>query len=96
MASLGLIAVRVLRRLPITPAFDAHLTRCAFAEALFDRRLTLGQVFGWRVLDGGESEIDASDEAIHAAMLSGWLAQNEDGKIVGEAVNFQRGTKTLQ
>ena len=95
MASLGLWAVRILRRLPITPAFDTHLTQCAFAEALYDRRLTIAEVLGWRVLNSSESEVDPSDEAIHAAVLSGWSAKHRDGKVVLETINFQNGAKTI-
>ena len=96
MASLGLWTVRVLRKLPITPAFDAHLSRCALAAIWYDERLTVAKVFGWTAVESVESQVDFGDEAVEAAMLARRFAEDKGRGVVNETVNFQHGTKTLQ
>lgn len=96
MASLGIWTIRLLRRLPISSAFDAHLSRCALAEVWYDNRLTIPQIFGWSPIEDVEGGIDLGDEAIEAAVLSSRFAENQGRGVVGDPINFQHGPKTLQ
>lgn len=96
MASLGLWTIRLLRRLPVSAAFDTHLSRCALAEIWYDNRLTVSQVFGWTAIEDSESGIDASDEAVEAAMFARRFAEHNGSGVVHDIINFQDGPKTLQ
>ena len=95
MASLGIWAVRVLRRLPHTAAFDAHLTRCAFAETLWDENLTLFKVLGWSRIECGIGEGNSGHKAIEAAMLASGFAEDAHGGVIGKPIHFQDGTQTI-
>lgn len=96
MSKLALLSIRILRHLPITPAFDRHLSACVMMAAFTDRRLQIAHVLGLRpVFLEGIGLPDAGDEGIHAAEFSaddrGW----DHGPVVGDGVNFQHGTKTV-
>jgi hypothetical protein len=95
MRTLEFLTIRLLRRLPISTSFDAHLTRCAFASTLLDENLTLGKLLGWTALESGVSELDASNEAVEAAMFAGWIAENRDGGVVGEVVGVENVGQTI-
>lgn len=71
MASPGLWTIRLLRRLPTSPAFKTHLAQCEMAEIWNDERLTFAQIFGRAPLeDHGDRHADPRDRAVEAAVLA--------------------------
>lgn len=95
MASFGIWTVRVLRKLPHTEAFDAHLTRCVFAEVLFDENLTLFKILGWARIERGESHVDMSDEAVQPAVFACWIPEHSNSGEVGKVIYIQNGSQAV-
>ncbi|MBX3577518.1 MAG: hypothetical protein KF723_09920 [Rhizobiaceae bacterium] len=95
MASLGLRTIRIMRRLPITDAFDAHLARCAFAEIWSDRRVTFRQIFD---LDPLETPApgDPRDTAVEAAVLARRRAKERLERGGRDAFRFQQGSQSAR
>src|SRR4051812_37064006 len=95
MPSIGIWAVRLLRKLPHSEAFDEHLSRCAFSVSFFDEDLPLGKVLGWPRLQSGIGEFDTARKAIDAAVLAGHRLQGDQGPVVFEGIDFEPIPKTF-
>ena len=95
MGRLEFWTIRLLRRLPITVAFDAHLTRCAYADALFDENLTLGKLLRWSPLESGIGELDAGFETVQAPKLRRDREARDRCPVVAEGFLFQHESKSV-
>lgn len=95
MASLGLRTIRILRKLPISAAFDVHLSQCALAYLWYDEPLSVAKVLGWTAIENSVGGVDTCDEAVQATVLASRFAKNQGRGEINDVVCFQSGTQTI-